>query len=482
MLNSCPNSIPCPGSDFPITNFSSEAPDVDRFIGINYGWDWNFPPLGSQWGSSGCKSICVSTLSQDDADLCAARQQLMCIAYPNGGGASSGSGTGTPSTAPWRVNNQTVPLFGNSLIQCSFTCLNGTVSAFLVLPNQFIARSQIQADNMAYSYACQQAAIRRICSGTIPDIYCLNQFSIVEIGATGGSPPFTFVVSSGSLPPGFVLSNDGVLFGTPTVAGDYSFTVAITNSIGTVAHETFNISILGITNTSLADGNVGDPYMEQLTALGGDAPYVFSVNPMLLPDGLAMNSSGLITGTPTTADVNTFTVIVTDDNGVSCNQDFSINVNESGPNWDDLVWDNQTFFGGASASGFALGASFSFDLTGTSSPAGSTSAFAEMHASLSYTGPAANCNLSINVQANGPVPATDGASAFIAVYQDSVQIAALSTANPPLGVTDIPFAVAPGTGSLLEVFVGIISDNIGNGWFVTPNGGHFKAVGTISNV
>ena len=45
------------------------------------------------------------------------------------------------------------------------------------------------------------------------------------------TPAATFAVSAGQLPPGLVLSSAGVLSGTPTVAGSYSFTVSASNNV-----------------------------------------------------------------------------------------------------------------------------------------------------------------------------------------------------------------------------------------------------------
>jgi hypothetical protein len=42
---------------------------------------------------------------------------------------------------------------------------------------------------------------------------------------TGGTPPYSFSVSKGKLPPGITLSDSGVLSGTPTATGNYSFTI-----------------------------------------------------------------------------------------------------------------------------------------------------------------------------------------------------------------------------------------------------------------
>ena len=45
------------------------------------------------------------------------------------------------------------------------------------------------------------------------------------VTASGGTAPYTYTVSSGALPPGLTLTSAGVLSGTPTTAGPYSFTI-----------------------------------------------------------------------------------------------------------------------------------------------------------------------------------------------------------------------------------------------------------------
>ncbi|MHC4713164.1 MAG: putative Ig domain-containing protein, partial [Planctomycetota bacterium] len=71
---------------------------------------------------------------------------------------------------------------------------------------------------------------------------------------------------------------------------------------------------LTITTLSLPDGQVGTSYSETLQATGGDTPYTWSVNNGSLPAGLSLASStGVISGTPTTAETAGFTIKVTDD-------------------------------------------------------------------------------------------------------------------------------------------------------------------------
>lgn len=58
----------------------------------------------------------------------------------------------------------------------------------------------------------------------------VGEFYTTTLTATGGLPPYTWSVSSGSLPPGLSLSSSGVISGTPTTAGTFNFTIQVTDS------------------------------------------------------------------------------------------------------------------------------------------------------------------------------------------------------------------------------------------------------------
>ncbi len=64
-------------------------------------------------------------------------------------------------------------------------------------------------------------------------------------------------------------------------------------------------------------GRVGEPYSAFLVASGGTAPYgPYAITVGTLPGGLTLNAStGEISGTPTTEEIQPFTAEVTDDNG-----------------------------------------------------------------------------------------------------------------------------------------------------------------------
>ena len=64
------------------------------------------------------------------------------------------------------------------------------------------------------------------------------------INAQGGTSPYTFTVTSGSLPTGTSLnSSSGVISGTPSATGTFSFTITVTDSLGYAGSTAFQIII-----------------------------------------------------------------------------------------------------------------------------------------------------------------------------------------------------------------------------------------------
>lgn len=156
----------------------------------------------------------------------------------------------------------------------------------------------------------------------------LGQPYSAVVSATGGTPPYTFTTIAGSLPPGVTLAANGTLSGTPTAAGAYTATFQATDQSGSkgVVTKTITVSTVAaptIGGTLTATASVGVPYSSLLTATGGVPPYTWSlVPPSSLPLGLtatvpdtATDNTWLLSGTPTTSGVYSFTVQLTDSAG-----------------------------------------------------------------------------------------------------------------------------------------------------------------------
>ena len=135
--------------------------------------------------------------------------------------------------------------------------------------------------------------------------------------ATGGTDTTTWSLTGGSLPAGLTLDAfTGVISGTPTTVGLSSFTVQVTDGTQTATADfslTVNAPLTISTTSPLPTGAVGVAYNIALVATGGTETNSWSVTAGTLPAGLTLAvATGLISGTPTTGGLSTFTVRVTD--------------------------------------------------------------------------------------------------------------------------------------------------------------------------
>ena len=211
---------------------------------------------------------------------------------------------------------------------------NDSINAYADLPNY----TQLILD--ISSYFAPISALDVI-SSSLPDAVLTSDYGYTLV-ATGGVAPYSWTITSGSLPPGMALSSAGLISGTPTSSGPpYTFTVKVTDSNSPQGNATAQLSLqvdtspgtLEITSPSSSNGTVNTPYNSLLTANGGYTPYTWSVSSGTLPAGLSLNSStGLISGTPAAAGLSEFFVTVTDAQGNHSTQQVNITVNSGDAN------------------------------------------------------------------------------------------------------------------------------------------------------
>ena len=155
-------------------------------------------------------------------------------------------------------------------------------------------------------------------ASSLPDAYLSSAYSGTPLAGTNGRAPYTFSVASG-LPNNISLASNGTWSGTPTVANTFPFTATITDANGKAVGKSMQIIVRNALSVSavLGDGYVGDPYNQSAVGSGGATPYAYTIVSGALPGGLGINgSNGAITGNPGASGTASFTVRVTDNNGV----------------------------------------------------------------------------------------------------------------------------------------------------------------------
>jgi uncharacterized repeat protein (TIGR01451 family) len=152
------------------------------------------------------------------------------------------------------------------------------------------------------------------------------------------SPPgsYTFTISSGSLPPGLSLnSSTGVISGTPTTNGSYTFTVTVSAGGSCTASRTYTISVNGqcpnvTQHDTLPNGTVNVAYFGSLAHVTPTNDYIITLQAGTLPPGLAIdNIQKALVGTPTTAGSYTFTLRATAPSGCYDDRIYTVVISSS---------------------------------------------------------------------------------------------------------------------------------------------------------
>ena len=239
--------------------------------------------------------------------------------------------TGGTTPNVWSISSGTLPT-GLS-INAATGAITGTVGAGAT--NQTFTVKVTDTNNVAAtkSFTITINAAVAITTASLPGATVTGTYNQSVI-ATGGTTPFAWSITSGVLPTGLSLNaGTGAITGTVNIAAvNETFTVQVVDTNGSTASQSLTIVINAlptITTTSpLPGGTKNVAYSQTLSVSGGTGPYTWSWSGTpTLPGGLTLDgATGTISGRPNSKATFTFTVTLTDADGVTTSKAFSLKI------------------------------------------------------------------------------------------------------------------------------------------------------------
>ncbi len=395
-------------------------------------------------------------------------------------------GNGGPYT--WTVTSGLSSLTAEHLSLSSSGTVSGTPTSVGLV--SFTAQATDSVGNIANeAFSINVLPGVSVAPATLPVGYQPRAYIAPALLATGGSGTgYTWAVTSGgsSLTAlGLSLnSSTGVISGASPLPGAATFTVQATDSLGNTGSQTFSLTVeatLAITSApTLKGGTPTVPYSQQLTATGGTGTgYTWATDgagtTSLAGVGLTLSSTGLVSGTPSTAGTANFTTTVTDAaSNISAPVAFTVTITSA------LTITTTTL------PAATTGSLYSQTLTAAG---GSGTGYTW---TLSAPGNLASFNLSLSaagVISGTPTTITGSPASFTVMVKDSLN----NTASVPLTIQVYnPVTLLPSAGALTPAttfvpYTGTITASGGSGggytWSVTglsDNLGYSSSGGTLT--
>lgn len=223
----CPRRINCPGSDFPVENYSSEDPDIPQFCAMAFAS--LAPPLGYN-------PVCASrddSITYTTGFACSPISYAAALlAAQNAANVAVFSTWNTPDCIP-------VEPVCNEEQCCEAVCPTGCVTTVCVDAGAICMLTLAEANAAALGLACQEAQqaaalINHDVGGNVallPSVLpaaTAGTAYVSQLAWNLAAPAASVTLVGGALPPGLALGANGLISGIPTSPGTYTFTVHMT--------------------------------------------------------------------------------------------------------------------------------------------------------------------------------------------------------------------------------------------------------------
>ena len=222
--------------------------------------------------------------------------------------------SGSNCNVYWQVGSSATLGTGSTLAGSILALTSITLTTNANVSGRILARNgAVTLDTNTVAVCAAGCAPITLQPSVLPNA-SLGQAYTQTITASGGSAPYVYSLTAGALPTGLILSPGGVIAGTPTGTGTFTFTVSAVDDAGCIGLRSYTIVIapqgcpvITILPSSLPGGALGVPYSQLISASGGTSPYIFTVSAGAVPPALSF-SRRPTGGIPTTLGNFNFTV------------------------------------------------------------------------------------------------------------------------------------------------------------------------------
>ena len=241
---------------------------------------------------------------------------------PVQGGRISFTAPGSGASATLTGNPATIQANGQASVTATANAILGTY--------QVTAATTGGLGTVAFTLT-NTCSVITITPASLPD-GTIGQAYSQQLSQTGGAAPITWSISGGSLPNNLTLdAMTGLLSGTLTMTGSFSFAVKATDANGCMDTQEYTLAVntcptITVAPASLPASTSFTPYSQQLTASGGALPYSFTISAGALPAGLTLTTGGLLSGAPTVTGTFNFTARATDVNNCFGEQAYTLTI------------------------------------------------------------------------------------------------------------------------------------------------------------
>lgn len=224
-------------TEYIVANALASPSQTGNFIAFTSDWAGagEVGPLGS---TSGAPTGVVGVNARGDVFIVALNPSLRSLAvstsgFPNGIiGTSFSQGlqatSGEPPYTSWAITAGSLPPGLILVSSLSGGKITGTPTAAGTY-NFTVTVTDSAANTASANLSITVNAALAVATSSLAAGLTATGYS-AALQVNGGVAPFTWALSSGSLPPGLALSSTGAIYGTPNVAGTFSFVVTVMDS------------------------------------------------------------------------------------------------------------------------------------------------------------------------------------------------------------------------------------------------------------